>query len=79
MGTTIEPITTTNLAVQVDDIIDISTMAFMQKLEHLMLVEANLDHQISQLEEYKQSLLKQPAKVMLVHPLLLKDKDDESG
>jgi len=66
---------TTGVSTQADDLIDISTMAFMQKLEHLLLVEANLDKQISQLEDYKASLLKQPAKVMLVHPLLFKDKD----
>jgi len=62
-----------SLAVQVDDIIDISSMAFMQKLEHLMLVEANQNHRISQLEEHKRFLWKQLAKVMLGHPLLLKD------
>ena len=67
-----------SVSTQADDLIDLTTMAFLERLEHLVETEASLDRQIEQLENYRQTLLNQPAKVLLVHPILLKDKlEDE--
>ena len=66
-------IETSSVCTQADDLIDMTTMAFLKRLEYLIETDSDLDRQIEQLEKHKETLMKQPAKLLLVHPILLQD------